>query len=133
LTANMRNLLFALTVSLAAATVAFAQHGGKAEANRIEFARGRTSTTLSAMLTNDEEMEYIFSARKGQKVTINNPKTGLFDVRVFSDEAGLETEFDSSRVFSVELPADGDYLVYVRKKRVKTPRRARFSVTLSIR
>ncbi|HEY2846351.1 MAG TPA: hypothetical protein VGI80_00950 [Pyrinomonadaceae bacterium] len=78
-------------------------------------------------------MEYVFSAKKGQKVTVTNPSTSLFDVRIFSDENNVETEFDSSRIFSITLPADGDYNLYVRKKRVKTLRRARFSITLSIK
>src|SRR5438552_3856100 len=124
----MKNLLFILIVSLTAALPALAQHGGKAEPNRIEFARGKTSTILTATLARDEEMDYVFSASKGQKVTLTNPNTSLFDVRIYNQDAGVETEHDSSRTFSLTLPADGDYLIFVRKKRVKTPRRARFSI-----
>ncbi len=129
----MKKLPFILIVSLATALTVAAQHGGKAQPQRIEFAAGRTSTVLSTTLGNEEEMEYVFSARKGQKVTVTNPSTSLFDVRIFSDENDVETEFDSSRTFSITLPADGDYNLFVRKKMVKTPRRARFSITLSIR
>jgi hypothetical protein len=111
----------------------FAQNSGKAEPRKIELQRGRSSILLSGSLSNSEEMEYAFTARKGQSVTISNPNTSLFDVRIFSDEAEVETEFDSSRSFSVDIPADGDYLVYVRKKLVQRPRRARFAITLSIR
>ena len=129
----MKNLLLIFIVSLAAASAALAQHGGKAEPKGITFAAGKTSTVLSATLGRDEEMDYVFSAKKGQKVTITNPNTSLFDVRIFSDENNVETEFDSSRTFSLTLPADGDYLLYVRKKMVKTPSRARFSITLAIK
>jgi len=111
----------------------FAQSGGKAEPKKIEFQSGRSNILLSGSLSNSEEMEYVFTAQKGQSVTISNPNTSLFDVRIFRDEADVETEFDSSRRFSVDLPADGDYLVYVRKKLVQRPRRARFAITLSIR
>ncbi len=129
----MKKLLLIFIVSLAGASAANAQHGGKAEPNRVQFAIGRTSTLLSATLGRDEEMEYVFSAKIGQKVTITNPNTSLFDVRIFSDENNVETEFDSSRTFSLTLPADGDYMLYVRKKQVRTPSRARFSITLAIR
>jgi hypothetical protein len=129
----MKKLPVILIVSLAAAVTVLAQHGGKAEPKRIEFGAGRTSTILSTTLGADEEMEYVFSAKKGQRVTITNPSTGLFDVRIFSEENNVETEFDSSRTFSLMLPADGDYNLFVRKKRVKTPRRARSSITLSIK
>lgn len=120
-------------ITIAATMMALAQKGGKAEPNRVEFAHGKTSTTLSATLGHDEEMEYVFSAKRGQKVTVTNPTTSLFDVRIFSEENNVETEYDSSRTFSLTLPADGDYLLYVRKKRVKAPRRAKFSITLSLR
>ena len=129
----MTKLILLSIASLVFTSVAFPQGGGKAEPNRIEFGHGRTSTTLAATLGPDQEMEYVFSAKSGQKVTVTNPSTGLFDVRVFSDENNVETEFDSSRNFSLTLPADGDYMLFVRKKAVKTPRRARFAITLSIK
>jgi len=129
----MRKVLLLVTVSLILVLPALAQNGGKAEPNRIEFAPGHTSKVLTGTLGYDEEMEYVFAAKARQKVTISNPSVSLFDVRIFSEENNVETEFDSSRTFSLTLPSDGDYTVYVRKKRVKTPRRARFSITLAIR
>jgi hypothetical protein len=110
-----------------------AQNGGKAEPKRIEFSNGRSSTVLSGSLSNSREMEFVFNARKGQTVTISNPQTSLFDVRIFSEEFDVETEFDSSRTFSLELPSAGDYLLYIRKKLVQRPKRARFAIRLSIK
>jgi hypothetical protein len=110
-----------------------AQNGGKAEPNRISFAAGSTGRVLSSILGRDQEMEYVFAAKGGQTVTIVNQNTGLFDVRIFSENNNVETEFDSSRTFAVIIPANGDYSLYVRKKRVARPRRARFSITLMIR
>jgi len=49
---------------------AVAQHGGKAEPNRIEFKRGATSTTISGVVHGDEQAEYILSAKQGQRLTI---------------------------------------------------------------
>jgi len=113
-------------------TSVMAQGGGKAEPNRIQFARGSTSTTLSGTLANDQEMEYVFGASKGQTVTITNSKTSLFDFRVFSDENDFETEFDSSPKLTFEIPETGDYMFFVRKKATR-PNAARFSITLSIK
>lgn len=129
----MKKVIVILALVLCSGLAAYAQRGGKAEPKLIEFARGRTSAVLSATLGRDEEMEYVFMAKKGQKVTVHNSKTGLFDVRIFSDETSLETEFDSSPTFSVSVPEDGPYMLFVRKKRVKTPARAKFSITLTIR
>lgn len=127
----MRNTLL-LAVCLFSASVMFGQ-GGKAEPNRIEFAKGKSSATLTGSLSNSQEMEYVFSAAKGQKVTIRMSNPSLFDYRVFSPDADFETEFDSSPTATFELPASGDYLLFVRKKMVHRPRTARFTLKISIK
>ena len=130
----MKALLMFLFVFLAIGTTsAMAQGGGKAEPNRIKFANGKSSITLANRLSNGEEYEYVFTAKKGQNVTIRNSRTSLFDFRVFSDELDFETEFDSSPMLKFTIPETGDYMFFVRKKQVKTPRTARFSLTLSIK
>ena len=113
--------------------VVFGQHGGKAEPKRIEISAGKTSVTVSGSLSNGQEMEYVFSAMKGQMVTVKNPGHSLFDFRVFNDEFDFETEFDSSPQSTFDLPETGDYLFFVRKKMIKSARRARFSMVISIR
>jgi hypothetical protein len=113
--------------------LAFAQNGGKAEPQRIRFAAGRSETTLSGKLSNGQEMEFIFGARKGQTVTIRNARSALFDFRVYSEEADFETEFESSPTLTFEIPETGDYKFFVRKKMVSSPRTARFSINLSIK
>ena len=127
----MRCLFFAAIILFAASTLP--AQGGKAEPKRIEFERDRSSMKLTGTLSNAQEMEYVFSAVKGQTVLIRMSNTSLFDYRVFSPEADLDTEFDSSRTSTIELPASGEYLLYVRKKMVSRPRTARFSLTISIR
>ncbi|MFZ1702466.1 MAG: hypothetical protein WBO10_00705 [Pyrinomonadaceae bacterium] len=127
----MKHLILGLVVFLLS-TASFAQ-GGKAEPKRIKFAPHSSSTTLSGSLSNGQEMEYVFAAEKGQTVTIKNSKTSLFDFRVFNEEFDFETEFESSRTLTFEIPESGDYLFFVRKKQVKTPRTARFSLTLAIK
>jgi hypothetical protein len=126
----MKTFIAAL-ILLVMCTAAFGQ-GGKAEPNRIQFGAGKSSTTVSGTLSNGQEMEYVFAAQKGQTVTIRNSNKSLFDFRVFSREFDVETEFESSPTLVLELPETGDYMFFVRKKQVKTPRRARFSLSLSI-
>ena len=121
-------MLFALT-----ATPAFAQGGGKAEPKRIQFAAGKSSAVLTGTLSNSQEMEYVFEAKKGQQVTIRNATKSLFDFRVFSEENFPDGDFDSSPSYTFEIPETGDYMFFVRKKQVKTPRTARFSMTLTIK
>jgi hypothetical protein len=52
---------------------------------------------------------------------------------VFNNAADFDTEFDSSPVSVIEPPVTGEYLLYIRKKRVKTPRTAQFNLTLAIK
>ena len=129
----MMRIAFSLIFCLAASVLSFAQHGGKAEPGRIEFAAGKTSKTLAGTLSNGQEMEYVFAARKGQTVSISNTRTSLFDFRVFNEEFDFETEFESSPTLTFEVPETGDYLFFVRKKQVHSPRTARFSLTLTIK
>ncbi len=126
-----RTLSLLLAV-LFAASIASAQ-GGKAEPNRIEFAPGTSIKALSGTLSNGQEMEYVFAAKKGQRVTITNPTKNLFDFKVYNAEHFSEGDFDSSVLYSFEIPETADYLLFVRKKQVRSPRKARFTVRLSIK
>ena len=127
-------LIFLIIFADIGVTALFAQHGGKAEPNEIKFASGKSSKTLSGTLSNDQVMEYSFDARKGQQMTILNTLPSLFDFRVAGNgDIAFDTEFDSSRTSKVELPETGNYVFVVRKKRVKAPRTARFSLNLTIK
>ncbi|HLA95170.1 MAG TPA: hypothetical protein VK612_05570 [Pyrinomonadaceae bacterium] len=105
--------------------------GGKAEPKRIEFAPGKNSAALSGSLRGAQEMEYVFAVKKGQTVTVKNPANGAFDFRIFSNENEVETEFDSSPTLTLDIPADGDYLFFVRRKVGRGL--ARFRMTLTVR
>ena len=128
----MKQILLLILSGMLFSWAAQAQ-GGKAEPNRIEFAIGRTSVTLAGTLSNAEEMEYVFRAGKGQKVTLKMATPNLFDYRVFNPDADFETEFDSSTTSSFELPADGDYFLFIRKKMVKQPRKAKYRLVVAIK
>lgn len=124
--------IFFVILLVFAVSSGFAQGGGKAEPQRIKFAPHSSIVTLTGTLKTDEEMEYVFAAVKGQTVTIKNSKTSLFDFRVFSEEFDFETEFESSPTLTFVIPETGDYNFFVRKKMVRAPRTARFSILFAI-
>ena len=130
---KIRTSIFIILLLGISAVTVLAQGGGKAEPLEIKFAKGKAETTLSGTLSNGQEMEYSFDAKQGQAVTIRNRNTSLFDVRLFSDENDLETEFDSSPEFRVTLPETGKYQLFVRKKMTDRPRKAKFSVRISVK
>ena len=114
----------------------FAQGGGKAEANRINFAKGKSSATLSGKLSNDNQMEYVFGAKAGQKITLkvsSAPKGNFFDFVVSGDGFEFETEYDSYSDYSFTAPETGDYFVFVRKRPTENTKTAKFFLTLTIK
>lgn len=123
-----------LFLLLATCEAAFAQGGGKAEPNRIEFKPGATATTVSGVVRNDEQAEYVVSARSGQRLTItltNSPaKSSCFDLRG-PNEVDLGLEYDCNWKYSKVLPATGDYLINIsRPTQAKGTSRYRFTVTI---
>jgi hypothetical protein len=127
----MKRILLLLPLFILFAIPAFAQNGGKAEANRVKFPRGSSSSTLIGTLSTDEEMEFVFTVHRGQRATIRNTSRVPFEVRVFSDELGLNNDWTGASSFTVNLPDKGDYLLYVRKK-AGGPPTGKFSVTLMV-
>jgi hypothetical protein len=109
-----------------------AQHGGKAEPQRIEFRRGATSTSVSGSVRNDEQYEFVLGAKKGQRLTIkitSTPvKSSVFQL-LGEDQDTLGLEHDANFNASVVLPKDGDYLIYVSRP---TSAKGKSSFTLSI-
>jgi len=120
-----------IVICLSFAGVGSAQHGGKAEPSRIQFSRGSSSTLIAGSLRSAQEAEYVFAARAGQVVTIRNPSRS-FDFRVFSEQSFPDGDFDSSPSYTFEIPADGDYNFFVRRK-VGGPKRASYRMTLTIK
>jgi len=130
---STRSIAVFLSIFAVFGITAVLAQGGKAEANRIQFASGKTRATLTGSLSNGQEMEYVFAAIKGQTITIKNSNRNLFDFRLFNEEFNFETEFESLPALMFPAPETGDYMFFVRKKQVRAPRTARFSLTLTIK
>ena len=130
-------LTIIIGILLLCAANAFAQGGGKAEPKRIKFAKGKSSAGVSGTLSNNQQMEYIFSAKAGQKITLkvtSVPKGNLFSFSV--DGASgieLETELDSYDDYTFTAPETGDYLVFVTKRPTEKVPKAKFLLTLTIK
>jgi hypothetical protein len=119
---------------LATAVQTFAQGGGKAEPNRIEFKRGTSSKTVSGVVRNDEQAEYVLSAQSGQRLVIkltNVPaKSSCFDLQgPDGSDVGLETDCNWS--YSKVLQATGDFFITVaRPSQARGTSRYRLTVTV---
>jgi len=127
-------LLVALAV-LIACSAAFAQRGGKAEPNRIEFKRGTTSTTINGTVRGDEQAEYAVGAKQGQKLVITltsvPAKSSVFQL-LGPDNDTLGLEYDANYNYSGTLPKTGDYLITVARPS-GSKGTSRYKLTVSVR
>jgi len=118
-----------------AAAPAFAQNGGKAEPNKIEFKRGATSTAINGVVHGDEEAEYTLAARQGQRLTIkltSTPvKSACFDLKG-PDGVNPGLEYDCNYEYSKPLPATGEYFLKVSRPTTGKGT-ARYKMTITVR
>lgn len=130
----LKSLLICL-VALFAFGATYAQ-GGKAEPNRVKFAKGKSSAVLTGTLSNGQEMEYVFGANAGQTISLNvrsEPKGKLFEFDLAGDGFVLDTEYDSYYEYSFTAPMTGDYLIFLKKRPTEKVATAKFFLTLSIK
>lgn len=126
-----RSVLLVIALFTFAAS-AFAQGGGKAEPKRVKFGKGKSMATLTGTLSGDQEQEFVFGARKGQKVYVTNSDSYRFSYRVFSEEINYESTELAVPTLEFIVPTTGDYMLFVRKA-TSSPKTAKFSITLSIK
>ena len=127
-----RSIILMFMVIAFSAITSFAQGGGKAEPGRVKFQKGKTMTTLTGSLSGDQEQEFVFGARKGQKVYVTNSDSLRFAYRVFNDEVSYKSVDLAVPTMEFVVPATGDYMLFVRRAN-SSPRKARFSITLAIK
>lgn len=124
-------ILSALVLSFAVSNSA-----QKAEPLEIKFAKGKSSKILSETLSNNEQMEYFFAARAGQKISLgvtSKPAGKLFDFTLAGDGFEFQTDYDSYSEYKFTAPKSGNYLVFVRKRPTESSKTAKFYLTLSIK
>jgi hypothetical protein len=114
---------------------ALAQGGGKAEPKRVEFKRGTTSATISDSISNEVQAEYVFGAKKGQRLTIKltsiPSRSAVFDLKA-PEGADLGLEYDANYSYSGLLPETGDYLIFVVRP-TSSPGRSSYKLTITVR
>jgi len=132
---TIRMILPATLFVLCAGSVSFAQRGGKAEPNRIEFKRGATSTTISGTVRGDEQAEYLLSAKKGQRLLVKLKsvpvKSSVFQL-LGPDNDTLELEYDANYDYSGMLSKTGDYFITVRRP-TEAKGTSRYKLTVTVR
>ena len=132
----VRYFALSLVAVLAPVSPTFAQHGGKAEPNRIAFARGASSATVRGTVSGDEQAEYTFTAKKGQTVTITyseSPDASL-ELQMF-DRTGERVGIwgDEPGTVSCVLVLSGEFALVVLRAKPEEKGAADYELTLSIK
>ena len=113
----------------------FAQ-GGKAEPNRISFAKGKSAVTKTGSLKSGQTFEFVFGAKAGQKVKIKivstTPKGRFHYFSLLGDGFDFATEYDINYFYDFTAPETGDYFLNVNFNPTGKVTSGKFSLTLSI-
>ena len=116
----------------------FAQNGGKADAKRIKFVKGKSSATVSGKVYGDVQAEYVFSAKKGQKVNLkiaSVPKGYFTAFKVINADGAPEffSDLDVNYDFAFAAPYSGDYMVWVNFRPAGKVVSAKYNLTVGIK
>ena len=131
----IRRVQWSAVVLLFSTSLTMAQGGGKAEPRRIEFKRATITTTVGGQIKDDQQMEYVLAAKKGQRLSIKltsvPTKATVFDLKAPGD-ADLGLEYDANWSFNKVLPVTGDYLIIVARP-TSEKGQASFKLLITIR
>ena len=116
---------------------AYAQNGGKAEPNRITFAKGKSAATVSGRVKGDEQAEYVFSAREGQIIQVkitSVPKGKVASFRILNsdEQSKFYTKYAENYEYAFPAPYTGDYVIWVSLQPKTKVKAAKYNLTLTI-
>ena len=131
----IKPMLLVVLFTLSACSLALAQHGGKAEPQRIEFNRGTNSTIISGSVRGSEQAEYVLGARKGQtliiKLTSVPRRSSVFQI-LGPDNDTLGLEYDANWDYKGKLPKTGDYFITVARP-TQSRGSSKYTLTVTVR
>src|SRR4051812_18832402 len=125
----------ALVVAIAWWDAAAVAQGGKAAPLRIRFAPGHDAATVRGTLGRDAQREYVFGARRNQRLTLRLSATPLGTLSLEARRpagAELTLHTDAADTWSGTLPDDGDYEIWVRRQSRAQPASS-YRLTVTIR
>jgi hypothetical protein len=101
--------LLSLAIILSSLTSAAAQGSSQ----RIRFARGHSSTTLSGRIVGFDAKDYVVGASAGQKMTVRLKSSNPGAYFVIYSINGRATDMNETTEWSERLTESGDYLIRV--------------------
>ena len=118
------------------ATVAAAQEVRAERVERVRFTRGASSATVRGRIQGYRMVDYLVSARAGQRMTVRLQTPGRFTYFVVRGPGSGENLYDATsaeRTANLTLPATGDYRIRVFQMRNAARRGEASNYTLTVR
>lgn len=127
-------LTTALTTTLA--LPAAAQDHSRTE--RVQFARGASSTVLHGSIHGYDLVDYVLNARQGQTLDISmrtSSTAAYFNVTPKGADTAIFVGSTSGNAFTGVLPANGDYVVrvYLMRSAARRGEHADYTLNIGIR
>ena len=129
-----RNIAVALaSMALVMATAAHAQ----IRTERVQFAKGASSKTITGSIKGDASVDYVVGARAGQTMSVSlkpgNP-SNYFNVLPPGSDTALFVGSSSGNTYSGRLPANGDYRVrvYLMRNAARRNEAANYTLTIGV-
>lgn len=131
----MKKFLFGFSVLVM--LFLFAAQDASAQAKqRVRFAKGASSATVSGTIKGFKYVDYVVGAREGQTLNVSIKGGSSAQIAVFMEDGGV-VGMDAAGVneWSGELPATEDYTVRVLMPRAQARRgeTARYTLRISVR
>ncbi len=131
----LKPVLFA-AASLALIAPATAQNGQRSE--RVQFARGTSSKTITGAIKGDAGVRYLVGARAGQKLTVTykpSNASSYFNVTAPGADAAMFIGSTSGNSYTTTIPSTGDYAidVYLMRNAARRNETAKYTLTVSVR
>lgn len=127
---------FVLTVAaLALMLVGVAQ--AQVRTDRVQFAKGASSKTITGSIKGDESVDYLVGARAGQTLSVTlkpGNASNYFNVLPPGSDTALFVGSSSGNTYSGRLPANGDYRVrvYLMRNAARRNEAANYTLTIGV-
>lgn len=127
--------LRALSLALVIAAPAFAQDAPRVE--RVQFAKGASSKTITGSIRGYQAVNYVVGARAGQTLEASLKTTNganYFNITADGADAALFVGSTNGNAAAIKLPEDGDYVVqvYLMRNAARRSEMAKYTLTIAV-
>lgn len=133
----MRKIILIFGVMLLCVFSISAQNGGKAEPVRLKIPPGQTNMSLIRTLGENQQAEFIFSAKKGQLVSvwINSvkPQGKFYSFTVKGAENNYASKLPRFDIEKFEASEAGDYLIFIKFRPMGKIKQGSYRLSLDIK